>query len=74
MRRPGGETSFTLRHPQVVAFVALLLGAWWVVDRAGVRRPRWLQHVPEYVAGTFGAFWTVQRVVPLLFGLVATAR
>jgi len=103
-----GETSFTIRHPWVVAFAFGLLhgfGFATAMTSAGLPRqdlplallsfnlgvevgqlgfvalvlalersfrvlqvhwPRWVQAVPGYVVGGLGAFWTIQRVAPLI--------
>jgi len=103
-----GQTSFTIRHPWVVAFAFGLLhgfgfatamtsaGLPWqdlplallsfnvgvevgqlgfvalvlALERAfrvlQVNWPRWVQVLPGYVVGGLGAFWTIQRIVPLL--------
>jgi hydrogenase/urease accessory protein HupE len=106
-----GQTSFTIRHPWVVAFAFGLLhgfGFATALTSAGlprqelpwallsfnigvelgqlgfvalvlalkrsfrvleVRWPRWVQALPGYTVGTLGAFWTIQRLVPLVGAL-----
>jgi HupE / UreJ protein len=106
-----GETSFTIRHPWVVAFafgllhgfgfasaltsaglprhelpmalfsfnvgveagqlgfVALVLAMEHSFRVLEIRWPRWVQALPGYTVGTFGAFWTVQRVALLVAAL-----
>jgi hypothetical protein len=106
-----GETSFTIRHPWVVAFafgllhgfgfataltgaglprqdlplallafnlgvelgqlgfVALVLALAWSFRVLHVQWPRAVQALPGYVVGALGAFWTIQRVAPLLGAL-----
>jgi hypothetical protein len=103
-----GQTSFTIRHPWVVAFAFGLLhgfGFATALTSAGLPRqdlplallsfnigvelgqlafvalvlalersfralqvnwPRWVQALPGYVVGSLGAFWTIQRVAPLI--------
>ena len=106
-----GETSFTIRHPWVVAFafgllhgfgfatamtsaglprqdlplallsfnvgvelgqlgfVTLVLATEYSFHVLKVRWPRWVAALPGYVVGTAGAFWTIQRVEPLIAAL-----
>jgi len=106
-----GETSFTIRHPWVVAFafgllhgfgfasgltamglpkaeipLALLLFNVGVeigqlafvllvvlLERAfgtlEIRWPRLIQALPGYAVGSFGAYWTIQRILVLVGGL-----
>jgi hydrogenase/urease accessory protein HupE len=103
-----GQSSFTIRHPWVVAFAFGLLhgfGFATAMTSAGLPRqdlplallsfnvgvevgqlgfvalvlamersfrvlqvqwPRWVQALPGYVVGGLGAFWTIQRVAPLI--------
>ncbi len=103
-----GQTSFTIRHPWVVAFAFGLLhgfGFATAMTGAGLPRqdlplallsfnigvelgqlafvalvlalersfrvlqmnwPRWVQLLPGYMVGSLGAFWTIQRVAPLI--------
>jgi hydrogenase/urease accessory protein HupE len=105
-----GETSFTIRHPWVVAFafgllhgfgfasglaalglpqgeipLALLLfnvgveigqlafvAVVVLLERSfrllEIHWPRLVEHLPGYLVGTLGAFWTIQRVAILLRG------
>ena len=112
VRRWRGETSFTIRHPWVVAFafgllhgfgfagglaelglprgeiplalllfnvgvelgqlafVAAVLGLEHANGRLQLRWPLALARLPGYLVGTFGAYWTIQRVAALLRGLV----
>ena len=107
LRAEWGETSFTIRHPWVVAFsfgllhgfgfasaltgaglprrelplalltfnagvevgqlgfVVLVLGLERYVRMLDVRWPRWALALPAYAIGTFGGFWTVERVARL---------
>jgi hypothetical protein len=111
VRRWRGQTSFTIRHPWVVAFafgllhgfgfasglaqlglpkgeipLALLLFNVGVeigqlafvllillLERAfrqlQIHWPRIIERLPGYLIGTFGAFWTIQRVAILLRGI-----
>jgi hydrogenase/urease accessory protein HupE len=111
VRKWRGQTSFTIRHPWVVAFIfgllhgigfasglsltgvprseipsALLcfnLGveagqlAFILVALLAARairtleldRPQWVTRIPGYAVGSLGAFWTIQRVVPILIAL-----
>jgi hydrogenase/urease accessory protein HupE len=108
VRKWRGQTSFTIRHPWVVAFVfgllhgigfasglsltgvpqseipsALLcfnlgveagqlafilvaLLAAWAIRTLELDRPQWVTRLPGYAVGSLGAFWTIQRVVPIL--------
>jgi hypothetical protein len=110
VRRWRGESSFTIRHPWVVAFAfgllhgfgfagALLsvglpqrelplalvsfnlgvelgqlgfIAALFSLERAiqalGVQPPRWVRLLPGYAVGSLGAFWTLQRLAPILAG------
>ena len=103
-----GETSFTIRHPWLVAFafgllhgfgfasalagaglprsdlplallnfnvgveigqrafIALVLALERSVRVLQMHWPRWAELLPGYVVGGLGAFWTLQRAVPLL--------
>lgn len=103
-----GQTSFTIRHPWVVAFAFGLLhgfGFASAMTSAGLPHhdlplallsfnigvelgqlafvalvlalersfrvlqlnwPRWVQALPGYVVGSLGAFWTIQRIAPLI--------
>jgi hydrogenase/urease accessory protein HupE len=45
-------------------FVTLLLYHAWTILRFD--RPGWVRHVPGYLVGSLGAFWTIERTV-LLF-------
>jgi hydrogenase/urease accessory protein HupE len=111
VRKWRGQTSFTIRHPWVVAFVfgllhgigfasglsltgvpqseipsALLcfnlgveagqlafilvaLLAAWAIRTLELDRPQWVTRIPGYAVGSLGAFWTIQRVVPILMNL-----
>lgn len=103
-----GQTSFTIRHPWVVAFafgllhgfgfasamtsaglphhdlplallsfnigvelgqlafVALVLALERSFRLLQLNWPRWVQALPGYVVGSLGAFWTIQRIAPLI--------
>lgn len=103
-----GETSFTLRHPWIVAFAFGLLHGFGfasgltvlglpsgdiplallcfnvgveigqlafvviilLLHRAlGILQfnlPGWAHYVPGYIVGTLGAYWTIERTLPLL--------
>jgi hypothetical protein len=106
-----GESSFTIRHPWVVAFgfgvlhgfgfasaltgaglprsdlplallnfnigveigqlgfIALVLALERSFRVLQMHWPRWAELLPGYVVGSLGAFWTLQRVAPLLAAL-----
>ncbi len=107
-----GETSFTIRHPWVVAFVFGLLHGFGFASglrtlglpqgeiplallmfNVGVEFgqvafvflilllarsfrvleilwPRWVKMAPGYAVGMLGAYWTIQRTVMLVRGLI----
>jgi hypothetical protein len=70
VRRWRGETSFTIRHPWVVAFAFGLLHGFGFASGLAVileiRWPRPVQALPAYAVGSLGAFWTIQRTLVLL--------
>ena len=110
VRRWRGESSFTIRHPWVVAFafgllhgfgfasaltsvglphrelplallsfnvgvelgqlgfIAVVLSLELAVRALGLHPPRWVRALPGYAVGSLGAFWTLQRLVPILAG------
>jgi hydrogenase/urease accessory protein HupE len=112
MLRRRGQTSYTLRHPWVVAFafgllhgfgfasglantglshaeipLALLLfnlgveagqlfsvGIILLLERSfrtlEIRWARWAELLPPYAIGSLGAYWTIQRTVILLKGIL----
>jgi len=47
-------------------FVALVIAVVALCRRFRVKWPRWSLHVPDYVVGTLGAFWTIRGVVQML--------
>jgi hypothetical protein len=49
-----------------LAFVALVLALERSFRALQVNWPRWVQALPGYVVGSLGAFWTIQRVAPLI--------
>ncbi len=103
-----GETSFTIRHPWVIAFafgllhgfgfasgltsmglphaeiplalllfnvgveigqisfLLLILALERSFDVLQISWPRWVHHLPGYLVGSLGAFWTLQRTFLLL--------
>jgi len=61
-----GETSFSSRHPWVVAFVLIALAAAQAIRTLDLDRPRWVIYLPGYTVGSLGAYWTIQRIVLLL--------
>jgi hydrogenase/urease accessory protein HupE len=111
VRRWRGESSFTMRHPWVVAFafgllhgfgfagalaqlglprsevplalllfnvgveigqlgfVAVVLLSERTFRRLDLHWPTLVARLPGYVVGTFGAYWTIQRVAVLLRGM-----
>jgi len=50
-----------------LGFVAVILGLERYFRTVDIRWPRWALALPAYAVGTFGAFWTVQRIA-ILFG------
>ena len=110
VRRWRGESSFTIRHPWVVAFafgllhgfgfasaltsvglpqrelplalftfnvgvelgqlgfIAVVLSLERAVRALGLNPPRWVRVLPGYAVGSLGAFWTLQRLAPILTG------
>lgn len=103
-----GQTSFTLRHPWVVAFafgllhgfgfasglttvglpsadiplallsfnvgveigqlafVVILLLLHRAIRTLQFSLPKWAHYVPGYIVGSLGAYWTIERALPLL--------
>ncbi len=51
-----------------LAFVLVVLAAWWVVQGMRVRLPQWSTAVPAYVVGTFATYWFIQRSLPIFVG------
>ena len=49
-----------------LAFVALVLALERSFRVLQMNWPRWAQSLPGYVVGSLGAFWTIQRVAPLI--------
>jgi len=49
-----------------LAFVALVLALAWAVRTLQLDRPAWVGRIPGYAVGSFGAYWTLQRVAVLL--------
>jgi hypothetical protein len=111
VRKWRGQTSFSIRHPWVVAFVfGLLHGIGFAsglsltgvpqaeiplallffnigveagqlafvvialltskaIQTLELDRPQWVTRIPGYTVGSLGAFWTIQRVVPLVMAM-----
>jgi len=52
-----------------LAFVALVLAMAWAIRVLELDRPAWVGRIPGYAIGSFGAYWTFQRVANLLVPL-----
>jgi len=53
-----------------LAFVFLALALAWSFRTLEVRWPRWALAMPGYTVGSLGAYWTFQRSVILVGGLI----
>ena len=53
-----------------VAFVFLVILLEKSFRTLEVRWPRWVQLAPGYTIGSLGAYWTIQRTVILIGGLL----
>ena len=53
-----------------LVFVFLALALAWSFRTLEIRWPRWAQAVPGYTVGSLGAYWTIQRTVILLGGVI----
>ena len=66
-----GQSSLTLRHPWVVAFLfGLLHGAGLAngLQQLGLPTPLWLRRLPGYAVGSLGAYWAIERTVAMVAG------
>ncbi len=53
-----------------LAFVFLALVLAWSFKTLEIRWPRWALAIPGYTVGSLGAYWTIQRSVILVGGLL----
>ena len=53
-----------------LVFVFLALALVWSFKTLEIRWPRWVQALPGYTVGSLGAYWTIQRTIILLGGLL----
>jgi len=53
-----------------LAFVFIALALAWSFRTLEIRWPRWALAMPGYTVGSLGAYWTIQRTVILLGGLL----
>jgi hydrogenase/urease accessory protein HupE len=53
-----------------LAFVFLALALAWSFRTLEIRWPRWALAMPGYAVGSLGAYWTIQRTVILVGGLI----
>ncbi|MBW1786042.1 MAG: HupE/UreJ family protein [Deltaproteobacteria bacterium] len=53
-----------------LAFVFLALALAWSFRTLEIRWPRWALAMPGYTVGSLGAYWTIQRSVILIGGLL----
>ena len=49
-----------------LSFVVIALLTSKAIQTLELDRPQWLTRIPGYIVGSLGAFWTIQRVVPIL--------
>ena len=49
-----------------LAFVIVALAAAKSLRSLELDRPAWVARIPGYAVGSLGAFWTIQRVLPIL--------
>lgn len=52
-----------------VVFVLTALGLVWSFKIHKIRWPKWIERLPGYLVGSFGAYWTIQRTLILLGAL-----
>jgi hypothetical protein len=55
-----------------LAFIGVALMAAQAIRTLELDRPRWVLRVPGYAVGSLGAYWTLQRVVPLFLASSVT--
>ena len=53
-----------------LSFVFLALALAWSFKTLEIRWPRWVLAMPGYTVGSLGAYWTIQRTVILVGGLL----
>ena len=53
-----------------LAFVFIALALAWSFRTLEIRWPRWALAMPGYTVGSLGAYWTIQRTVILIGGLL----
>lgn len=53
-----------------LAFVCIALALAWSFRTLEIRWPRWALAMPGYTVGSLGAYWTIQRTVILIGGLL----
>lgn len=53
-----------------LSFVFIALALAWSFRTLEIRWPRWALAVPGYTVGSLGAYWTIQRTVILIGGLI----
>ena len=53
-----------------LAFVFIALALAWSFRVLEIRWPRWALTIPGYTVGSLGAYWTIQRTVILIGGLI----
>jgi len=53
-----------------LTFVFLALALAWSFRILEIRWPRWALAMPGYTVGSLGAYWTIQRTVILIGGLI----
>lgn len=53
-----------------LAFVFIALALAWSFRTLEIRWPRWALAMPGYTVGSLGAYWTIQRTVILIGGLI----
>jgi len=53
-----------------LAFVFIALALAWSFRTLEIRWPRWATALPGYTVGSLGAYWTIQRTVILLKGIL----
>lgn len=57
-----------IEYTLLLAFVALVSAAGWLVVRTFARRPVWLTLAPAYVMGSLSALWCLERAALLVVG------
>jgi hypothetical protein len=49
-----------------LAFIGLVLAAWWLVVRVQGPLPRWASALPAYGIGCLAAYWCIERAAGLI--------